>query len=69
MEFEDSENEKGVEQEMNKKLTSILLASTMILSLGLTGKNDEASWKEPAENLPPAAEDEIRPGGQAPDSR
>ena len=40
-----------------------------ILSLGLTGKDDETAWKKPAENLTPAADDEIRPGGQAPGIR
>ena len=40
-----------------------------VLSLGLTGKNDETAWIVPAEPIMPASKDEIKPDGQAPDIR
>lgn len=40
-----------------------------ILSLGLTGKNDETDWTTPAEPLTPVPQNEIRPGGQEPGIR
>lgn len=38
-----------------------------ILSLGLTGKDDEAVWSAPAEPLTPVPQDEVRPDDQEPD--
>ena len=56
--------------EFFKKNTSAAGENTLnVLSLGLTGKDDDEVWSVPAEPLPPVSQKGIRPGGQAPGSR
>ena len=56
--------------EFFRKNTSAAGENTLnVLSLGLTGKDEDEIWAVPAEPLPPVSQKEIRPGGQAPGIR
>ena len=56
--------------EFFKRNTSAAGENTLnVLSLGLTGKDDDAVWTAPAESLKPAEPGGLKPGGPAPGSR